>query len=422
MVARLLPWVGWRARPAAPSMSRSLRGLDGLNFFVANFQTGFGPFISVYLTGVGWTQGTIGIVLSAGTVAGMVSQVPGGAVVDAVRNKRTAAAGSILAIIASALLIALWPALLPIAAAEILHAFASSILGPAIAALSLAVVGRAALGERLGRNARYLALGNAFAAGLMGTFGYYISDRSVFLLTAMLGLPALASLQMIGKADAARPKHQAPRSAPRTTRERPGPLWRFLKDHRLLAFCACASLFQFGNAAMLPIAAGMVTKLAGSEAQLVIAACIVAPQVVTAIISPWVGRSAEAWGRRTILLLGFAALPLRGLLFAGIADPYLMVVIQLLDGLSAAVLGVLTPLIVADVTRDTGYYTTSLGIVGLSVGTGATFSTTAAGLIADRFGSGSAFLGLAAVGLCATLLVAMLMPETRPTLDQAIPE
>jgi MFS family permease len=165
---------------------------------------------------------------------------------------------------------------------------------------------------------------------------------------------------------------------------------------------------------MLPIAAGMVTKRAGSEASLVIAACIVAPQIVTAIISPWAGRAAEGWGRRPILLLGFAALPIRGMLFASIADPYPMILIQLLDGLSAAALGVLTPLIVADITRDTGGYTTALGVVGLAIGGGATLSTTAAGLIADYLGSNAAFLGLAAVGLCATLLVATLMPETRP--------
>ncbi len=394
-------------------MSRSLRGLDWLNFFVANFQTGFGPFISVYLTGVGWTQGAIGSALSAGTVAAMVGQVPAGALVDAMRSKRAAAAAAIVAIIASALSIALWPAFLPIALAEILHAFASSVLGPAIAALSLALVGRAAFGERLGRNARYLAIGNAFAAGLMGTFGYYIGDRAIFLLTAALGIPALAALEMIRKPELSRPK-LPPTAAPMAKSEGAGGLWRFLNDRRLLAYSACVSLFQVANAAMLPIAAGMVTKRAGSEASLVIAACIVAPQIVTAVISPWAGRAAEGWGRRPILLLGFGALPIRGMLFAGITDPYLMILIQLLDGLSAAALGVLTPLIVADITDGSGHYTTCLGIVGLAIGGGATLSTTAAGLVADRFGGAATFLSMAAVGLCATLLVGTVMPETRP--------
>jgi MFS family permease len=411
-MTRSLSWIGLRARPAAQPMARSLRGLDWLNFFVANFQTGFGPFISVYLTGVGWTQGAIGAALSAGTIAGMVSQVPGGILVDAVRSKQAAAAAAIVAIMASALSIALWPALLPIALAEIIHAFASSVLGPAIAALSLALVGHGGLGERLGRNARYLAIGNAFAAGLMGTFGYYVGERAVFLLTAALAIPALAAIQMIRNEDLARAKiHPATASASKP--ENSGWSWQFLRDRRLLAYAACASLFQLANAAMLPIAAGMVTKRAGSEASLVIAACIVAPQAVTAVISPWAGRAADGWGRRPILLLGFAALPIRGVLFAGIADPYLMVLIQLLDGLSAAALGVLTPLIVADITRDTGGYTTALGLVGLAIGGGATLSTTVAGLVADQFGSEAAFLGLAAVGLCATLLVWTVMPETR---------
>lgn len=413
MMTRSLSRIGLWVRPAAEPMTRSLRGLDWLNFFVANFQTGFGPFISVYLTGVGWTQGAIGAALSAGSIAGMVSQIPGGMLVDAVRSKRAAAAAAILAIMASALLIALWPALLPISLAEILHAFASSVLGPAIAALSLTLVGHGALGERLGRNARYLAIGNAFAAGLMGTFGYYVGERAVFLLTAALAIPALAAIEMIRSADLSAAK-MAPRAARTSKPQDTGWSWRFLKDRRLLAYSACASLFQLANAAMLPIAAGMVTKRAGSEASLIIAACIVAPQAVTAAISPWAGRAAESWGRRPVLLLGFSALPIRGMLFAGIADPYLMVLIQLLDGLSAAALGVLSPLIVADITRDSGQYTTALGVVGLAIGGGATLSTTAAGLVADHFGGATTFLALAGIGLCATVLVWMMMPETRP--------
>jgi len=412
-MTRSLSRVGLRVQPVVEPMTRSLRGLDWLNFFVANFQTGFGPFISVYLTGVGWTQGAIGAALSAGSVAGMVSQVPGGALVDAVRNKRAAAAAAIIGVMASALLIALWPALLPISLAEILHAFASSVIGPAIAALSLALVGHGALGERLGRNARYLAIGNAFAAGLMGTFGYYVGERAVFLLTAALAIPALAAVEMIRTADLSAVKIRS-RPEPASTTEDTGWSWRFLKDRRLLAYSACVCLFQLANAPMLPIAAGMVTKRAGSEASLVIAACIVAPQLITAAISPWAGRAAESWGRRPILLLGFGAFPIRGFLFAGIADPYLMILIQLLDGLSAAALGVLTPLIVADITRQSGGYTTALGTVGLAIGGGATLSTIAAGFIADHFGGAVTFLALAGIGLCAAVLVLIMMPETRP--------
>jgi len=399
-------------RRTVASAARGFPGLDWLNFFIANFQTGFGPFISVYLTSAGWTQSAIGAALSTGTIASMVSQVPAGALVDAMRNKRTAAATAIAAIGVSALAIALWPNFLAISAAEVPHSFASAVLGPAVAAITLALVDQSAFGERLGRNARYAAIGNAAAAGVMGVFAYSLGDRAVFLFAAALAIPALAALASLREAGSP-PLRPRPAASPREPVRSRARSWQFLMDRRLIAFAVCAVLFHLANAAMLPIAAAAVTKRAESAAGLIIAACIVGPQLITALLSPWVGRAAEIWGRRPILLLGFSALPIRGILLAGIADPYLIIAIQLFDGLGAAVFGVLFPLIVADITRDTGNYTTSLGLVGLAIGGGATLSTTVAGLVADHLGVGAAFLSLATVGLCATALVWTLMPETR---------
>src|SRR6516164_10817927 len=164
-------------RRTAVLAARELPGLDWLNFFVANFQTGFGPFISVYLTSAGWTQSAIGAALSTGTIASMASQVPAGALVDAMRSKRMAAAGAIAAISVSALGIAFWPNFLTITAVEALHSFASAVLGPALAAITLVLVNASAFGERLGRNARYAAIGNAVAAGVMGAWAYYLGER-----------------------------------------------------------------------------------------------------------------------------------------------------------------------------------------------------------------------------------------------------
>jgi MFS family permease len=342
----------------------------------------------------------------------MASQVPAGALVDAMRSKRMAAAAAIAVIGASALAIDLWPNFLAITAAEVLHSFASAVLGPAIAAITLVLVDALAFGERLGRNARYAAIGNAVAAGLMGASAYYLGDRAVFLFAAALAIPALAALETLREADLAPLRTCRPASSPVQARLQDRSL-RFLTDRRLIVFAVCAGLFHLANAAMLPIAAAALTKRAGSEAGLIIAACIVGPQLITALLSPWAGWAAEAWGRRPILLLGFSSLPIRGILLACIADPYLIVAIQLLDGFSAAAFGVMFPLIVADVTRETGHYTTSLGLVGLAIGGGATLSTTLAGLVADHLGVSTAFVSLAAVGTCATVLVRAFMPETR---------
>ena len=390
-------------------IARSLRALDWLNFFLANVQTGFGPFIASYLTSNKWTQGEIGIALSVGTATAMVSQVPAGALIDTMRNKRFAAALAIAAIAACALLLAASPTLLPVLAAEVFHGFASCMLTPAIAAISIALVGRHALGNRLGRNASWASIGSAVAAGLMGLFGEYYSARAVFWLTAALTVPAIVALSMIENTGA------APYGAPPPPEQRES-MALLLRDKRMLIFAACIALFHLSNAAMLNLAAGEVTTRMSDNVQLVIAACIIVPQMVVAVLSPWVGRSAERWGRRPILLLGFSALPVRALLFAGVASPYLLVPVQVFDGVSAAVFGVMLPLIAADVAGDKGHYNLCIGLFGLTAGIGATLSTLVAGFIADHFGNAISFVVLAVAGALAVLLVWAALPETRDPL------
>jgi MFS family permease len=387
------------------------RGLDWLNLFVANIQTGFGPFVVVYLTTEGWTQTRIGLALSLGTISAMASQVPAGALVDAIRSKAAVAFFSILAFTASALFFALWPTPLFVYLAEALHGFSSCTLGPAIAAISLIIAGRHRLGLRLGRNARFAAIGNALGAALMGACGYYLSNRAVFYLTAALTLGALVPLVPLARLyEPGRPAARRKTSAP----ARRGNVVRVLTNRALLSYALVAMLFTLGNAAMLPLAGSVVTKRAASEGVLLIAAGIVLPQLVAAALSPALGQLAEARGRRLVLFLGFCTLPIRAALFAYVNDPGLIVLVQALDGIAGASIGIIGPLVTADVAAESGHYNLALGVVGLAIGIGATFSTGIAGWTADRFGSETAFLAMAAVGLAATALVWTAMPETRP--------
>ncbi|CAH2802440.1 MAG: Uncharacterized MFS-type transporter [uncultured Caballeronia sp.] len=411
-------------------IARSLRALDWLNFFVANVQTGFGPFVASYLAANKWTQGEIGLMLSVGTISAMASQLPAGALVDALRNKKGAAAAAIIAIIVSALLLGASPTFVVVFAAEVLHGFASCMLVPAMAAISLALVSRADLGNRLGRNARWASIGSALTAALTGVFGEYLSLRSVFFLTAALALPALVALNMIHHEMAPivpRMKKAAAKArasiaeAVSVAGERPESLRDLVRDPRLLTFAACVVLFHLSNAAMLNLAAGEVTAHMGDNVQLVIAACIIVPQFIVAGLSPWVGRQAQNLGRRPVLILGFSALPLRALLFAvasSASSPYLLVPVQMLDGISAAVFGVMLPLIAADVAGSKGRYNLCIGFFGLAAGVGATLSTAIAGFVADKFGVNTSFFGLAAAGALAVALVWLAMPappRCRPT-------
>ena len=398
------------ARHLALTRGSPARGLDWLNLFVANIQTGFGPFISVYLTTEGWTLTAIGFALSLGTVTSMASQLPAGALVDAVRSKTRVAAWSILVFTASALLFAIQPTPLFVYLAEVLHGFSSCTLGPALVAMSLAVAGEAALGFRLGRNARYASIGNGIGAALMGACGYYVSERAVFLLTALLTLPALFALVPLSGVADAPPPSPGPRGAAKQTL----PIATVLADRRLLIFATCVLLFTLSNASLLPLAASALTKRASGNANLLIAACIVLPQLMVALVSPALGALAATRGRRWVLLLGFAMLPLRGVLFAVLPQPLFVVLIQIFDGIAAAAFGVMVPLVTSDIAARSGHLNLSLGFIGLAIGIGATVSTTLAGWVGDSYGDQAAFLGLALVGLVATLLVALAMPETRP--------
>ena len=391
---------------------RSLRGLDWFAFFVADIQTGWGPFVATYLTSVAWTQFDIGLILTIGTITGLALQIPAGALVDRVPAKRLLAALAVASISASALLLAYWPIFSVVVAAKVLHAIASSLLGPTLVAISLGLVGHALFSIRLGRNVRFLSLGNAIAAGVAGGIAYYYSNQAIFFLTAALGIPTLIALAQISSSEI------DPELARGGISKSGVSTWfdaiSGLVHHRvLIGFAATIVLFQLANAAMLPILAGILARRDPETAALVLSICILVPQFVVVAIAPWIGVRAQSWGRRPLLLLTFVALSARGAIFAVTSDPYLLVAAQLLDGVSAASLGVLVPLIIADVTRGSGHFNFAQGLIGAAVGIGASFSTTLAGFIADTSGAPITFLLLSCVGVMGLVFVFAVVPETR---------
>jgi MFS family permease len=401
------------AEPPLTPSRKSLRGLDWFIFFVADVQTGFGPFVSVYLTTQHWTQIDIGLVLSAAGFVSLVGQMPGGAMVDAARSELFVAGIAVAAICVSALTYAVLPIFPVVLAGSVLHALASCVLGPAMAAISLGLVGHAMIGERLGRNARFASVGNGLAAAAMGACGYLLSARAVFVVTVLLLVPALIALRSISGAeiDPERAHGAPPRWLPDKPPVRPGAL---MHNRPLLIFAGCLVLFHLANAAMLPLMGSVVTMRSANWATVIIAACIVVPQFLVAALSPWVGRRAEIWGRRPLLLIGFAALPIRGLLFAVVTSPSLLLAVQILDGVTAAVFAVMVPLVVADLTRGTGHFNLGQGILGTAIGIGAALSATLAGYVSDHFGSPWAFAVLAVIAFAALTAAWFLMPETRP--------
>lgn len=397
----------------------SLRALDWLNFFLAAFLMGFGPFVAVHLASHGWVPGNIGFVLTASGLAGLSTQVPAGELIDMAKSKRALIAIGTVAVVVAALIFALEPSFPSVFAASLILGAAGSVLGPGIAAISLGLVGHEALAERLGRNQRFASIGGLAAGAIMGLIGYFLSTRDIFLLTAALGVPVLLALVRIQATDIHFGQSCGSADGHPTHPERVSRAVLF-RDRRLITFAICLFLFQLANASMLPLIGERLVATDRRWSSLVISALITVPQIIVAVLAPWVGKSAKRWGRRPLLLIGLGVVPIRAALFASTTDPALLVVIQVLDGLSGATLGVLTALVIADLTQGTGRFNLAQGLVGALSGVGASLSTSISGLVVDRLGDMAGFASLTAIGVMAVVIFWTFMPETKSSVVQRV--
>jgi MFS family permease len=392
-----------------PPLSGSLRGLDWLNFFLADVQTGVGPFLAIYLAAYHWDEQQVGTVLAIGGIAGILAQTPAGALVDKLHAKRALIGGAAIALAGGALLTAFLPTFWPIASAQVLIGAASSLFGPAIAAISLGIVGPRLFDRRQGRNQTFNAAGNVFAAISMGLIAYAISDRSIFFFVVAFVLPTLVALRCIHSKDI---DYQQARGGKEGDDAKTARLADLLNDGPLVIFLICAVLFHFANAAILPLLGEMLAKGHGRSSMLFMAACIVTTQLTVSLISSFSGSLAGTWGRKPLLLIGFAALPIRAVLYTLTDNTVLLIAIQVLDGVAAGIFGVVSVLVIADLTRGSGRFNLTLGAIATAVGIGASISQVIAGAIVHHFSYRAGFLFCAVIHAIAFGLLLTAMPET----------
>ena len=386
--------------------------LDWLNFFLADVRGGLGPYLGVFLlTQANWNPATIGAVLTVSGLIGITLHTPIGALIDATHFKRGLIIVGTCALAVSALAIAWSPTFPVVLTADILLAIAGAIFAPTVAAITLGVMQQRALPARLGRNAAFDRAGNIFIAILAGLVGWAFSQRTVFYLVPLFAvLTTLAVLSIPAQAidhdrarglDHSSPKHEKPLG------------WSvLLKRQPLLILTAANALFHFANAPMLALL-GQKLALAhpGLETALT-SACIITAQLVTIPVALWVGWKANSWGRKALLLIGFGALPIRGVLYTLSDNAAWLVSVQVLDGMAAGTLDALIPLVLADVMRGTGRYNLARGMLGTVQGVAGSLSNIVAGALVVGFGYSPTFLALAAVAVMGFLVLLMAMPET----------
>ena len=387
--------------------------LDWLNFFLADVRGGLGAYVGVFLlTQAHWNQATIGAVLTVSGLIGITLHAPIGALIDATNHKRGLIIVGTCALAASALAIAWAPTFPVVLSADILMAVAGAIFAPTVAAITLGMTTQQALPARLGRNAAFDRAGNIFIAVLAGLVGWAFSQRAVFYLVPFFAvLTTLAVLSIPANAidhDRARGLEHSSGDRPRAACEMAG------------ASRTSPTAGPHGSKCIVPFrqcthAAPAWQKLAlahpGAETAF-ISACIITAQLVTIPMALLVGWKANSWGRKSLLLIGFGALPICGALFTVSDNEVWLVSLQVLDGVAAGTLDALIPLVLADVMLGTGRYNAARGVLGTVQGIAGSLSNAAAGFLVVRTGYSATFLALSTVGVVAWLVLLAAMPET----------
>jgi MFS family permease len=388
----------------------TVRPLEWLNFFLADVQTGLGPFLAAYLASSGWNPASVGYVLTFGGLVGVAMQTPAGAVIDAVHRKRTLLAVNLGFLVAGAFLLmghlSPWRAY----SAQFLIGSSGPFLAPTVAAITLGIVGAASFDKQFGKNQAFNAAGNVFTALLVAYVSYKFGCRAIFAVAALLAVPAAISLLFI---DAKQIDYARARGANQQQGKIKAEGWSaLLKDRILLCFLATVFLFHLANAAMLPELGEMLSKENLKAAAPFMSACIIVTQLVITISAAWIGKRAASKGRKPLLLLGFGVLPVRGVLYTLTHAVGALIAIQVLDGIANAIFVIVSILVIKDRTQGTGRFNVAAGALATMVGIGAATSTTIGGILIQHSGYRASFLGLSGIAVLAFGLLWFAIPET----------
>jgi len=391
----------------------SLRQLDWINFCMADVQMAAAALIAAYLAaGRGWNPARVGIVIAAQNIATMLGQPFAGVWIDRSARKNWLVAGA-SGIVAIAMLGAgIAATAVAEAAIQAVVGLASAVFAPAIASLSLGMVGRERMPARIARNEAFNHLGKLVLAIAAAFAGARLGLESAFWLFALFGAGGALAASQIRSEDvddeAARSAHvlgTSDSSGIASPRE-------LLCDRRIPIFLGCIVLFHLGNAAQLQLIGQRLSIRAGNLSGIYMPGCIIVAQLVMIPGALIAGRSAKRLGRKPVFLAAYLVVALRGLLFACVPSTAALLAIEALDGVSAALFGVVWTLIISDLAKGTGRFSLLEGAGGAAWYFGAFSSNLLAGLAANRWGFPAAFLGLAVAACCGFLLFLVWMPET----------
>jgi predicted MFS family arabinose efflux permease len=396
----------------------SLRALDALNFCNAGIQTGLGPFMAIFYTSVRhWHPGQIGTLVACQSLSGIAIQSVVGNWVDETHLKRMLTAAAAIVVALGAVGIAVLPSFSTQIVVQLVIGMAVTVFPAATSAFALGMVGKDELPGRIARNESVTHAGNtvfAIAAALVGTF---VALQGIFYAAAAFASGMAAAAYFIRDEHVSHEGARAAAESEDGKPQDPSSFWDFFKDKRILVFAAAVVIFYFANAATLTLVGEMLSKgqqgASRSSAWQISSAVIVAEMTMIGVAA-LAGRLATSWGRKPLFLVAFAALALRNALTVLNHSPFYLIALQVLDGVAAAIYGVLLTLVTADLAKGTGRFNFLQGAIQSCMGLGGFLSNSLFGFMAKSRGFNASFWGLSGAAIVGGILYQVRMPETKP--------
>ncbi|MDO1583885.1 MFS transporter [Rhizobium oryzicola] len=362
---------------------RSLFALAVLNFFLADARDGLGPFLDAFLATNGWSSMSLGAIATAGGLIGLIATPLCGAVVDGSTWKRALIAGPVILVTVGALVTLIAPTPGIVWFGQLATAMVGAVIGPALAGLTLGLVGQKLFSQQIARNEVWNHTGNF--ASLFAVFmiiPVFGNNGMVWLMIAT----ALGTLAAIAAIDPKRIDHDVARGLAHDDGA-PGPsgLKILLQERGLILLAIILMIFHFGNAPMgRLIAQDFALELRTPfRTTAIITGVAQAAMILVAALAPYLIRRI---GLRTVFVIALMALPVRGVLAGSFHGFWVIYPVQFLDGIGAGLLGILTPVAVERILEGTGRFNVGLASVMTVQGVGASLSNVVAGWLVTKGG------------------------------------
>lgn len=404
--------------PCEPSAC-SIWGLNFLLFFLSDVRHGVGPLISIYLKGsLNWDAALIGLSLATVEFSSLLFQLPAGWLADTTHFKKTMIAVSCALIFACCFSILLFPLFAIVLIAQFLMGLSLALISPAIGSITLGLFGRQRLPQRAAKNEIWNHCGNVSTAMTAGLTAFFLGNDWVFYTVMIFSFCSLIALSLIKSneihhniARELTPRLEGTNQSFKLT-SKPAPIISLFKNKNIIIYNALLILYYIANGSQMALFGQKMTVLMPQYSSVFFASSMIIAEMTMIVVAFLMSRIVTKFGRKTFFLSAFCILPIRALLYITSNSPY-SIMIQILDGMAAGILGVIGIVIISDLAQGTGRFNFLLGVAALCIAIGETISQIFGGMVAKAFGFNIAFVCLACVGFMGALYCAVLMPETK---------